>query len=648
MTYVQKTVLPVTLGSGAGEAPPTAADAWLLLEGCPDLTPKERQTYVGAIRALVRICCPEISRKERNRAVLLERAATVPMDCAHLNERFYRRSPAACGLTRQRYGNIGSLVRDVLRRLGRHAEELPCVDGLLPDWQALHAPLSSERRRGMIAFMGYCTREGITPAQVTTQTLLTFREWSAAWTLHRDPHGRARRAASNWNWANRHVAGWPATRLTLPSMRDEYTLPFEAYPAAFQRDVEAYLEGLACRGEQELFPDDVARPRIQGPRSRSPRSRRQPLSERTIETRRYQIRQAAAALVASGHPPESLETLRDLVQPTERVRSILMFHRRRTLERRRIDDAGGEAGQQRVVRTQNLAGIGEVLRQIALFHCGLPEDGDEFTRIRAWSSSVTPEQQVTMTEKNTHRLRGLMEPRTYAALLHYPATLMKWVASCGQGTATRGRHRELKPRDAALTTLYAVVMEILIICPLRRDNLARLRLDRHLHRARPGGPITHIHLSGPEVKNREAVDWPIPPESAQLIETYLRQHRPHLADPGNPFLFPGRGPRCRAAHDIAVGLTERIKQDIGAAFNMHIMRHMAVLRYLRRHPGQYEIVRRVLGHKSVKTTIAYYAGLEVAAAAESFHALIASDRKDTRLLVGSAFGKAPRRGGRGR
>ena len=190
-------------------------------------------------------------------------------------------------------------------------------------------------------------------------------------------------------------------------------------------------------------------------------------------------------------------------------------------------------------------------------------------------------------------------------------------------------------------------MEILIVCPLRRDNLARLRLDRHLHRARPGGPITHIHLSAGEVKNREAVDWPIPPESAQVIETYLRQHRPHLAEPGNLFLFPGRGPYCRGAHDIAVGLTERIRQDVGVAFNMHIMRHLAVLRYLCRHPGQYEIVRRILGHKSVRTTIAYYAGLEVAAAAASFHAVIANDRKDTRLLIASLFEKA-RRGGRRR
>ena len=200
----------------------------------------------------------------------------------------------------------------------------------------------------------------------------------------------------------------------------------------------------------------------------------------------------------------------------------------------------------------------------------------------------------------------------------------------------------LKPEVAARLALYAVAMEILLICPLRRGNLAELRLDQHLHRPDRKGLFTHIDIAPDQVKNGEPIRWPIPPASARLIETYLRQHRPHLAAAGNMFLFPGAGLRQRAAHDMAVALTEMVERDIGVEFNMHIMRHFAVWSFLRKHPGQYALVARVLGDK-IATVMAFYAGLETDAAAGLFNASLQQDRKETRLLAASGF-----RRGRGR
>jgi hypothetical protein len=40
--------------------------------------------------------------------------------------------------------------------------------------------------------------------------------------------------------------------------------------------------------------------------------------------------------------------------------------------------------------------------------------------------------------------------------------------------------------------------------------------------------------------------------------------------------------------------------------------------FLDRNPGQYEVVRLLLGHKSVQTTIAFYAGAETASAARHY------------------------------
>jgi len=422
-------------------------------------------------------------------------------------------------------------------------------------------------------------------------------------------------------------------------MRDEYSPPLEAYRASFREDAESFLAHLACTDEREIFPDDVA-----VPRTKSPRSRRRPLSRRTVETRRAQIRWAAAALVETGHPPESLRTLRDLVQPVGRVRDILVFHRRRALERRGID-AGAAEAKRLDVRTTHLAGIADVLRQIAVYHFKDSPEGPlpeaDVARITAWANSVAPEARVTMTDKNMRRLRALVEPRTYALLLHYPRALMKRAAAVQAG----GPDREPNPRAAALLAMYAVALEILTVCPLRRDNLAGLRLDRHLRRARPGGLISDIHLAAAEVKNAEAVHWPLAPGSARLVEEYLRKHRPHLAEAGNPFLFPGRGQRGRGAQDLAIGLTKLVEREIGVEFNLHLMRHFAVLLYLRAHPGQYEVVRRILGHRKVETTKTFYAGLEGAAAAGLHQAVVCDERRATRLLAAGAFGREDRRRG---
>jgi integrase len=53
-------------------------------------------------------------------------------------------------------------------------------------------------------------------------------------------------------------------------------------------------------------------------------------------------------------------------------------------------------------------------------------------------------------------------------------------------------------------------------------------------------------------------------------------------------------------------------------------RHAVAKIYLDRNPGHYEVIRQLLGHKDIQTTIAFYAGAESAAAA----------RHDARIILG--------------
>jgi site-specific recombinase XerD len=50
----------------------------------------------------------------------------------------------------------------------------------------------------------------------------------------------------------------------------------------------------------------------------------------------------------------------------------------------------------------------------------------------------------------------------------------------------------------------------------------------------------------------------------------------------------------------------------------HRFRHAVGKIFLDRNPGQYEVVRQLLGHKDIKTTVAFYAGAESASAGRHY------------------------------
>ena len=58
-------------------------------------------------------------------------------------------------------------------------------------------------------------------------------------------------------------------------------------------------------------------------------------------------------------------------------------------------------------------------------------------------------------------------------------------------------------------------------------------------------------------------------------------------------------------------------------------RHLAGYLYLRQNPGGHEVVRRLLGHRSITTTVQFYAGMETTAAIAEY------ERTVLRLTTGA-------------
>ena len=237
-------------------------------------------------------------------------------------------------------------------------------------------------------------------------------------------------------------------------------------------------------------------------------------------------------------------------------------------------------------------------------------------------------EQNGLTEKNMRRLRALMQPQARGMLLNFPEDLMR-----------RAGDPALSPPAAARLAMYAVAMEILLVCPMRRKNLAELRIDQHLYRPDPRlKTLTHLLISADEVKNDTSIQWALPKESAQLIEDFLTHHRPHLVEPGNPYLF-GTGSKLRSAQHLGEWLAGEVTARVGVEFNVHLARHFAAWNFLRMNPGQYEVIRQVLGHSSIDTTMKYYLGLEADSAAKHFDGAILGDRHALKSTARQAYGK---------
>jgi len=69
-------------------------------------------------------------------------------------------------------------------------------------------------------------------------------------------------------------------------------------------------------------------------------------------------------------------------------------------------------------------------------------------------------------------------------------------------------------------------------------------------------------------------------------------------------------------------ITERVEDATGLRITAHQFRHAAAAIYLRHHPGAYEIVKRLLGHRNIQTTINFYCGLETTQANQEFAKII--------------------------
>jgi integrase len=273
-----------------------------------------------------------------------------------------------------------------------------------------------------------------------------------------------------------------------------------------------------------------------------------------------------------------------------------------------LDDQWKREGDQPTVSTIDLA---KKLVSVARFLECLDEAGLE--RLEDMRANLEQYRHGGLTPKNLHLIRQILNDEVWDRVVNCPKALML-------------RARSLKdqaPLKAAITAQIAVAIAILTVAPVRASNLAAIRLDENL--IKPGGPQTSYWLVFPhyDVKNRVDLNFPLDEYLTDIIDEYVHEFRPALVHGSNDaWLFPGKTGGSKDAHLFGIQITERIKKATGLRITVHQFRHATSAIYLKHRPGEYETVRRSLGHRRIQTTINFYCGLETVHATKLFGQIV--------------------------
>lgn len=545
---------------------PTLAD---VLARLPDFTVSEqaRQNMASGCRTLSRI----IDRPTE----------LTPIAAPSLRRIMDLANPGAFGISARRWLNIKSDVRRAIRLSGLTTAAIKLDLPLNSGWEALAVLAPDRTSRSILRRLGrYCSARQIPPGQVDDNLIRDYLVYLDANQLSRSP---ARSVADLIRAWNRHVAKGPAATyrpLTASSRSRKYTLDWADLPAALHADVQAYHQ--AC-----LHPDPLDA------------DARRAVRASTVYARDRLLRRIATAEILNGIDRNDLQSLADLVDP-ERLKPGLRFLLARN---------DGKPNKQ-------LADALGLVLGIARHWVRAPVD--QIDEIRLLERRFRCRQRG-LTEKNRERLRQFTDMNVLRTFVALPNRIID-----------KAKRQPLQSR-CARRVQTALAIALLLIAPVRIGNLVNLDRQRHFKWGRfDGERVLHLVIPAEEVKNAVDLEYPVPATIAAQLENYMSTYQPLLTN-GHPssLLFPGRkgGPKRDTA--LRRQIVKTIRDEAGLAMNPHLFRHLAALLFLENHPGHYEEVKRLLGHKNIDTTIQSYAGLETIGAVRRYDTIILNLRDGT-------------------
>lgn len=502
----------------------------------------------------------------------------LPASWSRVRSRVEQIHPAELGWTPQTAANHRSGLRKALQWFQPNPTSQQTGRTLTPAWAAVWAHLADETlKKRLGSLIKYCSARDIRPEDVGEPVLDAHMRYREEETPEAFGVSERRQIARAWNRCAQSIAGWPQQQLIVPPDRRYKGPAWTDFPNSLRAEVEAYFDGITCH-PQRLGTGNARR-----------------CSPRTIQTRRRELIAFAGKAVSIGYSIKTLTSLSVLLDPAL-VRDV-------------VEAYWAEDGEKPKRYTVDLPWRLLVIAKGT--QCLKPEALRELSEIR---SAAQKKQPRGLTEKNRSVIRSVKSTDVWARVGALPAILMREAR----------RHKASSPYKAALKAQIAVAIAILTMAPVRIGNLAATKLDQHL--VRVGGPkgLFWLLYEAHEVKNHMDLEFTFDAELTALVTEYIEMHRPVLLRGSNErWLFPGmRRGRFKAPHLLSAQIRNMVEKRTGLRITAHQFRHVAAAMLLKKFPGNYPLVAKVLGHKSVVTSVNSYIGLETLEANQIFAALV--------------------------
>jgi len=496
----------------------------------------------------------------------------LPAEIELIKELAWRNMPILMRRAPERWAGIIRAVGAALVLAGYAERSNARRYRLSPAWHRLWLKIrasKSKLSRCLPRLMNYCTAQNIGPQQVDDGTIEAYANTLAL--RHGDVYARKaqREVCGAWNCAVERVPEWPQRRMQKPCHGRRWSLPWDSFPTSLKSDADAWLERLA-RGDP-LGADPV-----------------RPARPWTRQTYALVIHQFASALVHRGRDPQQLRSLSDLVG-LETVKEGLRYFLARD---KKVSDSW--------------------LKTVL---CVLSVIARNWVKIDAWHL-----EELSALRRNLVRLRIELGPRSRARLRAFddPANMdaLLTLPECLIEDASRN---DTGARKWANRVEVAVAIELLIFCPIRIGVLHRLELDRHVQAMKTAaGTTMRVVVPSRTALGARDLIFVLPDRPSRLIFGYIERFRTRLLRGPSRWLFPGRDAHPKSSNRLGGMIRDTIRETIGLEVTSLLFRHIGAKVFLGQFPGSYEVLRRILGHRSVSTTTKLYGHFSTPAALRAF------------------------------
>ena len=549
---------------------PSVADAIVHIERSEALSPEQRAHWTCSMRFVAR--------------ALDRPPSLIPARWMAVRPRLEEMHPSQLSVTPKTFANHRANLRAALNVFCAEKNVPRRGTPLSGPWSSLWASIDGvPTRKQLSRFLRYLSAKGILPEAVDDETVEAFLDdWEK--TGLKAPNAQSRRRLVRaWNNCSETIPGWPAQRLDQPAVRCVARGPdWEAFPAGLRNEVDAFL---ASKAPRKLSLQEPAA-RVWAPT--------------TLRVMRAKLQAFARMAVRRGVPIETLDSLSALLDP-RLVESVLNGY---------WEQDGETPRTYTIDLARDLLAVAKATGAV---------DSTGLERLAGFARRLREYKRGGLTDKNMAIVRHVQGSDVWSSVVRLPLKLMEEALGV----------RDTSPTKAAIRAQLAVAIGILTYAPIRLQNLISIRLDENLFRSH--GPETAYWLRFPDhdVKNRVVLEFLLQEPLAALIAEYVRDQLPVLARRSNaPWLFPGEYGRHKRSALLSVQITAAVKKHCGLRLTPHQFRHAAGTLILNKQPGNYELARRVLGHRSTRTTVQAYLGLETTQATAIFGDIVREKLRD--------------------